>query len=278
MKLPNQPGSVVPLKDLEMFSFFAGPTLFAHRGASGEAPENTLVAFQRAVTLGIIYAELDVHASRDGVVVVSHDATLERTTNGHGKIQDYSLVELQKVDAGYHFSPDGGNTFPFRSTGVQIPTLVEVLQSFPIMCFTVEIKQTDPPIEEQVIAAVQECGRAAHVILASEHDAVLARVRALASEIATNLGYGEVVDFIQRVATNQLEDYCPPGQALQIPPEFQGIPLVTSQTVAAAHALDCEMHVWTIDDHEEMDRLLDLNVDGIMSNFPGRLLEVVRRR
>ena len=262
-----------------MPTFFAGkkPRLFAHRGASGETPENTLVAFQRAVELGMIYAELDVHASHDGHVVVIHDATLERTTNGHGRVQDLPLGDLRKVDAGYYFSPDGGQTFPFRAAGVQIPTLVEVLRRFPTLHCTIEIKQTDPPIEDLVIAAVRSCGREEQVILASEHDAVLARVRTLAPEIATNFGYLEVLDFIQRVATNQLRDYQPLGQAFQIPPEFQGIPLVTAQTVAAAHALNCEMHVWTIDDPLEMGRLLDLGVDGIMSNFPARLLEVVRR-
>lgn len=252
--------------------------LFAHRGASGEAPENTLVAFRRAVELGMAYAELDVHASRDDVVVVSHDATLERTTNGHGHIREYSLADLRSVDAGYHFSPDDGQTFPFRGAAVKIPTLLEVLKGFPTLHLTIEIKQIDPPIEELVIAAVRSCGREEQVILASEHDATLARVRALAPEMATSFAYGEVVEFIQRVTTNQLSDYRPPGQVLQIPPQFQGIPLVTSQTVAAAHALECEMHVWTIDDPQEMDRLLDLSVDGIMSNFPDRLLEVVGRR
>jgi glycerophosphoryl diester phosphodiesterase len=263
-----------------MRTFFEGrkPRLFAHRGASGEAPENTLVAFQRAVELGMSYAELDVHASRDGIVVVSHDATLERTTNGRGHIRELYLTELQTFDAGYHFSSDNGETFPFRATGVKIPTLIAVLESFPTLHLTIEIKQVDPPIEELVIAAVRSCGHEEHVILASEHDAVLARVRALAPEIASSFAYGEVVEFIQRVTTNQLSDYRPPGQALQIPPEFQGIPLVTAQTVAAAHALNCEMHVWTIDDPLEMEQLLDLDVDGIMSNFPGRLLEVVRRR
>src|SRR5215212_218710 len=129
-----------------MPTFFAGkkPRLFAHRGASGEAPENTLIALQRAVELGMHYAELDVHASRDGTVVVCHDATLERTTNGHGHIRGLSLAELRAFDAGYHFSPDDGQTFPFRGTGVHIPTLVEVLQSFSTLQLTVEIKQTDP--------------------------------------------------------------------------------------------------------------------------------------
>jgi glycerophosphoryl diester phosphodiesterase len=263
-----------------MPTFFAGPTprLFAHRGASGEAPENTLTAFQRAVALGMEYAELDVHASRDGVVVVNHDATLERTTNGHGQIRELSLAELQTFDAGYHFSSDGGQTFPFRATGVRIPTLGEILERFPTLHFTIEIKQTDPPIEELVLATVRASGRENHVVLASEHDAVLAHVRALAPDIATSFAYGEVIEFIQRVTTNQLSDYHPPGQALQIPPEFQGVSLVTSQTVAVAHNLNREVHVWTIDDPREMGRLLELGVDGIMSNFPDRLLEVVRRR
>ena len=263
-----------------MPTFFAGPPprLFAHRGASGETPENTLIAFQRAVALGMEYAELDVHASRDGVVVVSHDATLERTTDGHSHIRDCSLAELQSVDAGFHFSPDGGKTFPFRATGVRIPTLGEILERFPTLHSTIEIKQTDPPIEELVLATVRACGREDNVVLASEHDTVLARVRALAPEIATSFAYGEVVEFIQRVTTDQLSDYHPPAQALQIPPEFQGVPLVTSQTVAVAHNLNREVHVWTIDDPREMGRLLDLGVDGIMSNFPDRLLEVVRRR
>ena len=263
-----------------MHTFFRGqkPRLFAHRGASGEAPENTVAAFQRATELGIVYAELDVHATHDGHVVVTHDATIERTTNGQGQIRALSLAELQQFDAGYHFSLDQGQTFPFRGSGVQIPTLVEVLQRFPTLRITIEIKQTEPAIEESVLAAVRSCGREDHVVIASEHDAVLARVRGLAPEMATNFGYWEVAEFIRRVSTQEFADYQPPGHAFQIPVEFHGISLVNEHTVAAAHALNCEMHVWTVDEPQEMEQLLDLGVDGIMSNFPGRLLEVARRR
>ena len=116
------------------------------------------------------------------------------------------------------------------------------------------------------------------MILASEHEAVLVRTRALAPVITTNLGYNEVADFIQRVATDQLVGYEPPGQALLIPPKYQDIPLVTEQTVAAAHQLGLEIHVWTINDPQEIGSLLDLGVDGVMSDFPGRLLEVVKKR
>ena len=153
-----------------MSKFFSGPTprLFAHRGASGEAPENTLAAFQRAASLGVVYMELDVHLSRDGQVVVMHDDTLERTTNGRGLVKEHGLAELYGLDAGYHFTPDGGETFPFRGQGVSIPLLADVLRRFPHVRFTVEIKQQEPPIEEQVIAVVRECGMAETVILASE--------------------------------------------------------------------------------------------------------------
>ena len=263
-----------------MTTFFTGPKprLFAHRGASGEAPENTLAAFQRAVDLGIEYIELDVHASEDGQIMVIHDATIERTTNGLGAVNNYSLAALQQLDAGYRFSPDGGKTLPFRALGVVIPSLEEVLSDFSNVKFTVEIKQSDPPIEEQVITLVTDCGKADDVIIASEHDAVLARSRKLAPDIPTNFGYNEVADFIQRVSTDQLDGYQPPGQALQIPPTYQDIPLVTEQTVAAAHQLNVEIHVWTINDPHEMGSLLDLGVDGVMSDFPERLLEVARGR
>lgn len=263
-----------------MTKFFDGPKprLFAHRGACGEAPENTMAAFQRAVDLGVEYIELDVQAAEDGQIMVIHDVTIERTTNGLGGVSAYSLAALQQLDAGYRFSPDDGKTLPFRASDVIIPSLKEVLSSFPNVKFTVEIKQLDPPIEEQVIAVVRDCGKADHVSLASEHDAVLVRARALAPDIPTNLGYNEVADFIQRVATGQLQGYQPPGQALQIPPKYQDIPLVTEQTVAAAHRLGLEIHVWTINDPHEMSRLLDLGVDGVISDFPGRLLEVVKGR
>ena len=175
-----------------MATFFDGPKprLFAHRGASGEAPENTLAAFQRAVDAGVEYIELDVHASEDGQIMVIHDATIERTTNGLGAVQNYSLAALQQLDAGYRFSPDEGKTLPFRASDVIIPSLQEVLESFPQVKFTVEIKPSDPPIEEPVIAVTKDCGKADEVIIASEHDAVLARVRTLARSFR-RIGYSE---------------------------------------------------------------------------------------
>ena len=209
--------------------------------------------------------------------MVFHDDTLERTTNGLGPVGEYALAALQQLDAGYRFSPDDGQTRPFRASDVVIPSLEEVLSGFPQVRFTVEIKQSAPPIEEAVIAVVNACGRAGDVVLASKEDAVLARVRKLAPDIATSSGYQEIADFIQRVATGRLDDYRPPSQAFQIPPDYEGIPLVTEATLAAAHRFDLEMHVWTINEPDEIRRLLDLGVDGVMSDFPGRLLATANR-
>ncbi|MBI3247100.1 MAG: glycerophosphodiester phosphodiesterase [Deltaproteobacteria bacterium] len=263
-----------------MTRYFTGPTprLFAHRGASGEAPENTVAALQRAVALGLEYAEIDVQASQDGQIAVIHDETLERTTGGHGQVRDYSLTELRRLDAGYRFTRDDGQTFPFRATGVIIPTLAEVLTTFPSLKFTVEIKQADPPIEAEVIDIIRQCHRAEEVIVGSEHDPVMARVRALAPDIATSFSFGELLEFFQRLGNGDWSGYRPPGQALQIPPEYQGMALVTEESLKAAHGFSCEIHVWTINEPHEIERLLDLNVDGIMSDFPDRLCAAVARR
>lgn len=257
--------------------FFTGPKprIFAHRGASGEAPENTLPAFRLALERRAPYAELDVHSSCDGHIVVIHDDTLERTTNGTGRVHDHTLKELKRLDAGYHFSPDGGKTHPFQGTGVTLPTLEEVFVAYPELKFVIEIKQAEPPIEEEVIAVVKRCGREKEVLLASEHNDVLARVRRLAPELTTSFSAAEVREFIERVYGGRMQDYLPPAPALQISPEYGGVPLVTKETVAAARALGVEVHVWTINDPQEMERLLNLGVDGIMSDWPGRLRETV---
>ena len=262
-----------------MTRFFDGPKprLFAHRGASGERPENTMAAFERAVELGCECIELDVHAAQDGHVVVIHDETLERTTNGLGPVGEYSLAALQQLDAGYRFSPDGGRTQPFRASDVVIPSLEEVLSGFPQVRFTVEIKQSEPPIEETVVAVLNACDRAGDVVLASKEDAVLTRTRKLAPDVATSFAYQEIADFIQRVTTGRLDDYRPPGQAIQIPPDYKGIPLVTEATISAAHRFDLEIHVWTINEPDQIRRLLDLGVDGVMSDFPARLLAAANR-
>jgi len=124
--------------------------IFAHRGASGAVPENTIEAFETALREGAEILELDVHGTRDGHVVVIHDATLERTTDGSGPVREHTLEEILRLDAGYRFESEPGE-YPFRGKGLRIPTLADVLERFPDTPLNIEVKQLDPPIEDAVI-------------------------------------------------------------------------------------------------------------------------------
>jgi glycerophosphoryl diester phosphodiesterase len=255
------------------------PRVFGHRGAAGSAPENTLASFRRARADAADVFELDVHATADGEIVVLHDPTLERTTDGAGPVSALRFAEVARLDAGFHFTSDGGRTFPFRGRGVHVPRLAELVREFPDVPLNIEIKQETPSIVAEV-AALLRAART-HVVLAAEHDVIMAAIRRVAPEIPTSLAAGEVAAFIGALQQG-VQHVLPAGAvALQIPPRFGNIELVTRETVAAAHALGAEVHVWTINEADEMRRLLALGCDGIMSDFPARAWVVVdaeRRR
>jgi glycerophosphoryl diester phosphodiesterase len=250
------------------------PLVFGHRGAAGQAPENTMPSFALALALGADVFELDVHASSDGVVCVMHDAELQRTTNGEGLLRQHSWAQLQKLDAGYHFTRDGVD-FSFRGQGIRIPSLETLLKSHPNVPCNMEIKQEDPPIVEEVVRIVRRCGAAARVILAAEHDSIMTEIRRHAGDMATSFATLEAMDFFGRVQSGNFEGYRPAGCALQIPPRFGEHELVTAETLAAARRFDLEVHVWTINQREEMEELLQLGVDAIMSDLPGLARAVI---
>ena len=251
------------------------PRLFGHRGASGEAPENTLEAFRRAIDDGAGYLELDVHATRDGRIVAIHDATVDRTTNGSGEVRSFSLDELRRLDAGHRFEASG--TFPWRGRGVVVPTLDEILDAFPATPLNLEVKQKEPAIEAAVVRLLEDRGRLGDVVLAAEDDAIMKRLHAAAPTAWFSFSAVEAMELWQALLAGDVSSYRPPGHALQIPPRFGDVDVVTPQSVAAIHALGVEIHVWTIDEPDEIARLLALDVDGLMSNFPARLVAAARR-
>lgn len=261
-----------PFFDLET------PIVIGHRGSSGEAPENSLPAFARALEQGAAILETDVHATRDGVVVVYHDERVDRTTDGAGEIAGLDFAAIRRLDAGYEFSPDGGRTFPYRGCGLRIATLAEAFEAYPEARFNIEIKRDDPALVDGTIRAVAEAGRAERTLLTAGDDRAMVRLRRRLVETglapAIGASTGEVLGFV-RAAT---QGGAPPSgpMALQIPTEFSGRPLATPALIAFAHAHDVQVHVWTINDPGEMRRLLDLGVDGIMSDYPGLLCEVIR--
>ncbi len=262
-------GAVHPYFDTRGFE------LFGHRGASGELPENTLPAFARAWEQGVRYLEMDCHATRDGEIVVFHDAALERTTDGRGALSARSFAELSALDAGYRFTPDGA-TFPFRGQGFRVPRLADVLREHPEARINLEVKQADPPIAEAVLDVIRRAKAEERVLLAADEPEILDAIRALRPATALGSSRADVLTFYVALRDGALEAHRPLGHALQIPTSFLGQPLVTPESVAAARALGLHLHVWTINDEDEMRALLRAGVHGVMSDFPGRLVSVAR--
>ena len=228
-----------------------------------------------------MFLELDVHASRDGEIVIIHDETVERTTDGAGSVRDMDLADLKRLDAGFRFTPDNGASHPFRGQGVRIPTLREFFSDFPGVRVTVEIKQLSAPATETLFDLIEEYDKARQVLVAAEDDAMMEAARAVIRgrglPVATGFSTGEIRALMTALWTGQSPPGELPGRALQIPRQYQGMPLVTPASVEAAHALGIEIHVWTVNEVDEMKELLALGVDGIITDYPARLTDVVRQ-
>ncbi len=254
------------------------PSVLGHRGAGGEAPENTLPSFRRALELGAHILESDLHCSADGVPVLAHDPEVDRVTGGTGAISRLRLVELQRLDAGARFTTDCGSSFPFRGQGVVIPTLESVFDMFPAARFNLEVKAAAAVVA--TIDLIEKFERADRTLLAAADDETMASVRARLRErgvhAAVGASTGEVLAFIRAAQAGSPPD--PGVMALQIPTEFGGQPLITPELIARAHAHEIAVHAWTINEESEMQRLLDLGVDGLVTDYPGRMVELLARR
>jgi glycerophosphoryl diester phosphodiesterase len=255
------------------------PVNLAHRGASALAPENTIEAFRVAVEAGAGGLELDVHMTRDGHIVVIHDATVDRTTNGSGAISEMTLDELRRLDAGHTFSPDGGSTRHYRGRGVRVPTLGEVLEEFPVVAVNIEIKAGTPGIEETVLGVLRQANALGRALVVSTPHNIVKRFRKVSGgHVSTGASRWEIGVFYisSRVRLERLVR--PAYDALQVPLRHRGIPVVTPRFIRAAHARGVRVDAWTINQADEMRRLLDLGVDVIMTDRPGTLAEVLQRR
>ncbi|HEX2181241.1 MAG TPA: glycerophosphodiester phosphodiesterase [Rubrobacteraceae bacterium] len=255
------------------------PVNFAHRGASALAPENTLEAFRLAVEAGARGLELDVHVTRDGEVVVIHDPTVDRTTDGSGVVAAMTLAEIRHLDAGYRFSPDGGRTFPYRGRGLGVPTLTEVYAEFPDARVNADIKEEQPGAEEAVLGVIRGAAAEERTLIASTDHPVIRRFRRVSGgRIATAASRREIVMFylLSRLHLETLAR--PVYAALQVPVEHSGITLVTPRFVKAAHSRGVRVDVWTINEVAEMRRLLDLGVDMLMTDRPEALEDLLAER
>lgn len=251
--------------------------VFAHRGG-GLYPENTLGAFEYSAQMGVDVLELDVHSTADGALVVHHDATVDRTTDGKGRISEMTLAEVKKLDAGFPFTSDGGKTFPFRGQGIQVPTLEEIFAALPAMTFNVEPKQAEPSITKSLCEMIRAKNMTEKVIVGSFRQQAIDEFRQFCPEVATSATPSEVTDFLARSKLGISQSYTPPFQALQVPQNLGKIAVVDEKFIENAHRKNIKVHVWTINKTEDMQRLIALGVDGIMTDYPDRLLELLGRK
>lgn len=276
----------------------------AHRGGAFEGPENTLFAFRESMLRGADQLETDVAFTSDGEIVVIHDTSVDRTTDGSGQVAGLTLAEVQALDAAYCFEPGGyrdckvpldSDTYPYRGVRTsdvapppgytpewfRIPTLREVLETFPGVPLNVEVKATNDPAVDQAAAAalaslLREFDRTDDVIVVSFDDSIVLGFKANAPEVTTAPGLGQAAAY---VASTQGPAPGAPGfsalhQVLQVPRE-QFIEVVTEDFVDDAHAGGLAVHVFTIDGREAMQELVELGVDSIMTNRVVQLEEVL---
>jgi glycerophosphoryl diester phosphodiesterase len=225
------------------------PLAFAHRGGAARGDENTTAAFGRAVSMGYRYLETDVHATSDGVVVVFHDAVTDRLLGRPGRIRDLTWADLATLRVG---------------GGTVVPRLDEVLDAWPAVRFNIDMK--DDAAVDPTIEVVGRSGAAARVLLASFSARRLVRVRAALPAVATSLGTREVARLWLGSRTGRTVSVPPSVAAAQVPVRYGRVRVVDRRFVTYAHRLGLQVHVWTIDDPDTMCHLLDLGVDGIMTD------------
>jgi glycerophosphoryl diester phosphodiesterase len=262
---------------------------YAHQGGAWESPSSTLFAIRRALAAGATGIELDVHATADGELVVCHDATVDRTTAATGTIAQFTLAELRQLDFSYWFIPGADVTpdrpagdYPYRGRAPGDPsfgvaTLREVLEQFPGVVLNLDIKQTAPvvaPYEETLARLLAEFGRTDDVIVASFLDQATDAFRAFAPEVPTSAGTAVTAEFWRAVHNGEavVEN---PAVAYQVPERMGDLVLVDEAFVDAAHRSGKAVHVWTVNERADMDRLIALGVDGIISDVPTLLVQAL---
>ena len=263
--------------------FFANfdtyPLVIAHADDSGQGlwPGSTMLFLEGVSDLGVDMLELDVHMSKDGHIVVMHDDTVDRTTNGSGKISELTLMEIKSLEVGGNWTQDDGATYPYRGQGLRVPTLAEVFYLFPDATMNIEIKQAEPSMAQDLCAMIRRFKMSEKVLVPSFSDEAIAEFRAFCPEVATAAGSDEVRNFVLLNFAFLSNLLTPAYQAFQVPEESSGIPVVIPHFVKSAQSRNLQVHVWTVNEPADLRRFIDMGVDGIMTDRPDLLLEELGR-
>jgi glycerophosphoryl diester phosphodiesterase len=261
----------VPASGVNILIDVSAHPVIAHRGNSAHAPENTLVSFDQAAALGADALEFDVRLTRDGIPVVIHDATLDRTTNGAGPVAAVKRAELQRLDAGARFTADQGRSFPYRARAHTVPTLEEMLVRYDSIPFLIEVKIAEAV--EPTRRLLERYGATNRTVVDSAvHDAV-APFRATRGTLATGASMPEVIALLRR-ACLPLPSRDLPFQALCIPQRYHGVPIPAGRLATVARRAGVATHVWTVNDPAVARRLWRRGVQGIVTDDPGVMLKL----
>lgn len=240
--------------------------VIGHRGDSAHFPENTAASFDRAVALGVDAVEFDLRVTRDGVIVVNHDPTVDRTTDGTGAVATMTLAELRRLDAGARFTADG-SSFPFRGRGISILTFEELLERYPSTPLLIEIKLA--AAVDGALRLIERHGAQDRVLMDSAAIEAVAPIRR--TRLLTGASLRDVVQLLPRAVLGR-----PPAKlpysALCIPPWYNGIRVPIVKLARVARAVGAATHVWTINDREVAAALWRAGVNGIITDDPAAML------
>lgn len=244
------------------------PIVLAHRGGADEAAENSTTAFVRMRELGVHHIETDAHVTADGVVVLHHDDTVDRTYDGSGRVEQLTWAELSAMRNG---------------AGETMPVLAEVLERNPDLWFNIDAKTDE--VVEPLLRVIDEADAWGRVMVASFSERRLERIRRHArANISTSLGMSAVARLVgaAQTATNPGSWHVPgPRQgvrAVQVPRRWGPVPVVTPRFIATAHTVGLAVHVWTVNEPEEMVELIEMGVDGLVTDRPSLLKEILVER
>ncbi|WP_163102475.1 glycerophosphodiester phosphodiesterase [Peribacillus alkalitolerans] len=256
------------------------PMVIAHQGGEDLAPSNTMVAFQQAVDMGVDALEFDIHITKDGELVTIHDPTVDRTTEGVGKVADMTLEQIQKLDAGYQFQDLDGN-FSFRGKGVYIPTVEEVFSTYPNMKMVMEIKDDNPREKIEEIAAklwklIETHKLQDKVLIAAFDQSIVDTFNSYSKgKVAIAGGKQEIKKFVVYHTLFLRNLYQPKVDAIEIPTKESIFDLTEKRLIDGAHRRGMDVHYWTIDDKAQMKQLIEKGADGIITNRPDLMLQLL---
>jgi glycerophosphoryl diester phosphodiesterase len=229
--------------------------------------------------MGVDVLETDMHSTADGALVLIHDPRVDRTTDGSGHVDHLTLNQLKALDAGYRWSEDGGSSFPYRGQGITVPTVEEVFSAFPETRINIDIKQVKPSLAERLCRLILNFGMVERVMVASFNSSILRVFRRLCPAVATSAGRCEVRCFYALSLLSPRAAFAPAGcYALQVPVSRKGVRVITRRFLASARLRNLQVHAWTVNSGPETERLLRLGVDGIVTDYPDRLLALLCRR